>query len=131
MLPPLLNLPRRLAEHKDKLPVNNYCFKLYSGKDYIIMAVSRPNERSDYHMNETKVSFAFLRFAWTNDVQSAAGVFTGIHFCPFQDILTIGHSKGLSSILVPGSGEADSFENCKVRREREVRGLLDKASPNI
>ena len=48
-------------------------------------------------------------------------------------MLTIGHSKGLSSILVPGSGEpnfdsseADPFENKRMRREREVKGLLDK-----
>jgi U3 small nucleolar RNA-associated protein 7 len=56
-----------------------------------------------------------------------------VRFCPFQDILTVGHSQGLSSILVPGSGEpnfdsseADPFENKNMRREREVRGLLDK-----
>ena len=48
-------------------------------------------------------------------------------------MLTIGHSKGLSSILIPGSGEphfdsseADPYENSRRRREREVRGLLDK-----
>ena len=58
---------------------------------------------------------------------------TSVRFCPFQDILTIGHSTGLSSILVPGAGEpnfdsseADPFENKKARREREVKGLLDK-----
>ena len=58
---------------------------------------------------------------------------TSVRFCPFQDVLTIGHSSGLSSILVPGSGEpnfdsseADPFENKRVRREREVKGLLDK-----
>jgi len=58
---------------------------------------------------------------------------TSVKFCPFQDVLTIGHSGGLSSILVPGSGEpnfdsseADPFENKRVRREREVKGLLDK-----
>ena len=58
---------------------------------------------------------------------------TSVRFCPFQDVLTIGHSGGLSSILVPGSGEpnfdsseADPFENKRVRREREVKGLLDK-----
>lgn len=58
---------------------------------------------------------------------------TSLRFCPFQDILTIGHSAGLSSILVPGSGEpnfdsaeADPFENKKARREREVKGLLEK-----
>lgn len=56
-----------------------------------------------------------------------------MRFCPFQDILTIGHNAGLSSILVPGVGEpnfdsmeADPFENKKARREREVKGLLDK-----
>jgi len=58
---------------------------------------------------------------------------TCLRFAPFQDILTIGHCAGLSSILVPGSGEpnfdsaeADPFENRKARREREVKGLLDK-----
>ncbi|KAI0681979.1 NUC141 domain-containing protein, partial [Cytidiella melzeri] len=63
---------------------------------------------------------------------------TSVRFCPFQDILTIGHSAGLSSVLVPGSGEpnfdsseADPFENKKARREREVKSLLDKAIDSI
>ncbi|KAH7923033.1 BING4CT-domain-containing protein [Leucogyrophana mollusca] len=63
---------------------------------------------------------------------------TSVRFCPFQDILTIGHNAGLSSILVPGSGEpnfdsaeADPFENKKARREREVKGLLDKIQPDM
>lgn len=58
-----------------------------------------------------------------------------VRFCPFQDILTVGHSGGLSSVLVPGSGEpnfdsseADPFENKRARREREVKSLLDKVS---
>ena len=54
-------------------------------------------------------------------------------FCPFQDILAIGHASGISCILVPGAGEpnfdsaeADPFEGSKARREREVKSLLDK-----
>ncbi|KAI0051620.1 BING4CT-domain-containing protein [Auriscalpium vulgare] len=61
-----------------------------------------------------------------------------VRFCPYQDILTIGHAHGLSSILVPGSGEpnfdsaeADPFENRKARREREVKSLLDKIQPDM
>ncbi|KAK7457051.1 putative U3 small nucleolar RNA-associated protein 7 [Stygiomarasmius scandens] len=61
-----------------------------------------------------------------------------LRFCPYQDILTIGHNAGLSSILVPGAGEpnfdsmeADPFEGKKARREREVRGLLDKVQPDM
>lgn len=60
---------------------------------------------------------------------------TSVRFAPFQDVLTIGHSAGLSSILVPGAGEpnfdsteADPFENKKARREKEVKALLDKVS---
>ncbi|KLO09533.1 3-hydroxyanthranilic acid dioxygenase [Schizopora paradoxa] len=57
MLAAPLNLPRWLAENADKLqpPVNNFC--LYDGKDYVIMAVGGPNERNDYHMNETEEWF--------------------------------------------------------------------------
>lgn len=54
-------------------------------------------------------------------------------WCPYTDVLTVPHSLGLSSILVPGAGEAnfdsleaDPFEGTRARREREVRGLLDK-----
>ncbi|KAJ7206454.1 BING4CT-domain-containing protein [Mycena rebaudengoi] len=63
---------------------------------------------------------------------------TSLRFAPFQDILTIGHSAGLSSVLVPGAGEpnfdsteADPFENRKARREKEVKALLDKIQPDM
>lgn len=61
-----------------------------------------------------------------------------IRFCPFQDLLTVGHSAGLSTLIVPGAGEpnfdsaeADPFEGKKSRREREVRALLDKLAPDL
>jgi U3 small nucleolar RNA-associated protein 7 len=61
-----------------------------------------------------------------------------IRFCPFDDILAVGHAKGVSSLLVPGSGEAnfdsaeaDVFESHTRRREREVRGVLEKIRPEL
>ncbi|KAF5381546.1 hypothetical protein D9615_005611 [Tricholomella constricta] len=63
---------------------------------------------------------------------------TSVRFAPFQDILTIGHAAGLSSVIVPGAGEpnfdsaeADPFENKKARREKEVKALLDKIQPDM
>ncbi|KAF8898038.1 BING4CT-domain-containing protein [Gymnopilus junonius] len=63
---------------------------------------------------------------------------TSVRFAPFQDVLTVGHAAGLSSILVPGSGEpnfdsreADPYENKKARSEREVKALLDKIQPDL
>lgn len=59
-------------------------------------------------------------------------------FCPYDDILAVGHGKGISSLLVPGSGEAqfdsneaDVYESHSRRREREVRGVLEKIRPEL
>ena len=54
-LAPPLNLFQWLKDNARLLqpPVNNFC--LYSGADFIVMAVGGPNARADYHVNETEV----------------------------------------------------------------------------
>jgi len=63
-----------------------------------------------------------------------------LRFRPFEDVCGIGHSKGLSSIVIPGSGEPNldsmeynlnPFQDTKQRREAEVRSLMDKLSPSM
>ncbi|GAX74039.1 hypothetical protein CEUSTIGMA_g1489.t1 [Chlamydomonas eustigma] len=64
------------------------------------------------------------------------GVMEGFAFCPYEDVLGIGHSEGVSTMLVPGAGEpnfdsfvANPFQSRRERQEQEVHMLLDKLQP--
>ena len=70
----------------------------------------------------------------------ACGPVETLRFRPFEDVCSIGHKKGISSIVIPGSGEPDldtteynlnPFQDKRQRREAEVRALLDKLDPNM
>lgn len=59
-------------------------------------------------------------------------------FVPFEDILGVGHNNGFSSLIIPGAGESNfdaleinPYETTKMRREGEVRMLMNKLKPDM
>jgi len=86
--------------------------------------------RSD--IDQVKVQAPYM--AWGGEGQSVERV----KWCPFEDILGIGHNRGFSSIIVPGAGEPNfdalelnPYENTKQRQEAEVKSLLNKLQPEM
>ncbi|KAL2259488.1 hypothetical protein VTK26DRAFT_6829 [Humicola hyalothermophila] len=81
---------------------------------------------------QEKVSSPYM--TWGGDGQSIERV----RWCPYEDVLGVGHSQGFSSLVIPGAGEANydalevnPFETKKQRQEGEVKALLNKLQPEM
>lgn len=68
----------------------------------------------------------------------AGEVVNRVRFAPYDDTLAVGHSHGISSLIVPGAGEANfdafeanPYETKRQRQESEVKQLLNKLQPEM
>lgn len=103
---------------------------------------SNPSDISylQHHLNlhsTPKASAGRKNYSLKNSLTSQISV-CSIEFRPFEDVLSIGHSHGITNITVPGSGEVnfDSYEinpylNSQQRRETEIKSLLSKLEPGM
>lgn len=104
-------------------------------KDAFTMSPSDITYMNHEVTNETRSSGGSGRTSASASSLLSRIQISSLAFRPLEDFLCIGHTNGISSIVVPGSGEAnyDSFEanpfiNSTQRREGEVQNLLAKVN---
>lgn len=101
---------------------------------YVTPAMSNPEKLSlDEHCSHFFHSFTTILSAVPHVL-----IFSSVGVAMAQDVLAVGHSGGMSTMLVPGAGEphydsrvADPYQGRKARREQEVAHLLDKLQPDM
>lgn len=108
-------------------------FKVFKGPTNMcfsqtgLLALSLGN-RTDIYKNVENQPEKYLR----HDISDHCAV-SSLQFCPFEDVLGIGHEKGFFSMLVPGSGEPNidslnpnPYQTKQQRKEYGVKKLLEK-----